>query len=257
MVHYGTGRLSLKGSCSIRAPEVGGAGGAWRDGVSLCCETLPQAAGSLSASETLHHPACSGARDACSAVTPHSHSSNTLFHPHRKDKDFVLLLLSVEGSNIVRLRRVVQSRKTLKTMNWLVGYMKQNIKLVASVTCTSYSIFFLSFSVFFICLFTVMCVCFVLVLRRTSFPVQPVRCLFHPEGQPAASHQAPFRGETLQMSPMQLRLSQEGRPHRPFTHPLGWVCTAHSHWKPCCVHGNSRTAGWKPLQKPWHVLQHI
>lgn len=41
MVHYGAGRLSLKGSCSIRAPEVCGAGGAWRDGVSLCCETLP------------------------------------------------------------------------------------------------------------------------------------------------------------------------------------------------------------------------
>lgn len=35
MVHYGTGRLSLKGSCSITAPEVGRAGGAWRDGVSL------------------------------------------------------------------------------------------------------------------------------------------------------------------------------------------------------------------------------
>lgn len=47
MVHYGTGRLSLKGSCSITAPEVGRAGGAWRDGVSLCCETLPQAAGAL------------------------------------------------------------------------------------------------------------------------------------------------------------------------------------------------------------------
>lgn len=94
-MHYGTGRLSLKGSCSIRAPEVGGAGGAWRDGVSLCCETHPQAAGSLSAPEMLHHPACSGARDACSAVTPHSYSSSTLSHPRRKDKDSVLLLLSV------------------------------------------------------------------------------------------------------------------------------------------------------------------
>lgn len=106
MVHYGTGRLSLKGSCSIRAPEVGGAGGAWRDGVSLCCETLPQAAGSLSAPETLHHSACSGARDACSAVTPHSHSSNALFFI-RIEKTKTLS----EGSNIVRLRRVVQSRK--------------------------------------------------------------------------------------------------------------------------------------------------
>lgn len=110
MVHYGTGRLSLKGSCSIRAPEVGGAGGARRDRVSVCCETLSQAAGWLSAPETLHHPACSGARDACCAVTPHSYSSNPLFHPHRK----VLLLLSVEESNIVRLGRVVQSRKTSK-----------------------------------------------------------------------------------------------------------------------------------------------
>lgn len=82
MVHYGTGRLSLKGCCSITAPGVGGAGGAWRDGVSLCCETLPRAAGSLSAPETLHHPACSGARDACSAVTPHAYSSSTLFFIH-------------------------------------------------------------------------------------------------------------------------------------------------------------------------------
>lgn len=60
--------------------------------------------------------------------------------------------------------------------------------------------------------------------RRASFPVQPVRGFFHPEGQPAASHQAPFRGETLQVSPVQLCLPQEGRPHRPFTHPLGWAC---------------------------------
>lgn len=122
MVHYGTGRLSLKGSCSIRAPEVGGAGGAWRDGVSLCCETLPQAAGSLSAAETLHHSACSGARDACSAVTSHSRRKNTLF-PHGRDKDFVLLLLSVEGSDLVRLGRVVQSRKTLN-MKCLVQHIK-------------------------------------------------------------------------------------------------------------------------------------
>lgn len=110
-MHYGTGRLSLKGSCSIRAPEVGGAGGAWRDGVSLCCETLPQAAGLLSAPETLHHPACSGAWDACNAVTLRSYSSNMLFHPRRKDKDFVLLLLSVEGLSIVRLGRAVQEEK--------------------------------------------------------------------------------------------------------------------------------------------------
>lgn len=146
MVHYGTGRLSLKGSCSIRAPEVGGAGGAWRDGVSLCCETLPQAAGSLSAPETLHHPACSGARDACSAVTPYSHSSDALFHRHRKDKDFVLLLLSAEGSNIVRLGRVVQSRKTLKIMNCLVECIKKHFKLGASKT---YKLFF--FSVLLLC----------------------------------------------------------------------------------------------------------
>lgn len=146
MVHYGTGRLSLKGSCSIRAPEVGGAGGAWRNGVSLCCETLPQAAGSLSALETLHHPPCSGARDACSAVTPHSHSSNTLLHPHIKDKDFALLLLSVEGSNIVRLGRGVQSWKKLKIMNCLVGYIK-NIQNWVPVKHASYfsSCFFFLF----------------------------------------------------------------------------------------------------------------
>lgn len=252
MVHYGTGRLSLKGSCSIRAPEVGGAGGAWRNGVSLCCETLPQAAGSLSALETLHHPPCSGARDACSAVTPHSHSSNTLLHPHIKDKDFALLLLSVEGSNIVRLGRGVQSWKKLKIMNCLVGYIK-NIQNWVPVKHASYfsSCFF--FCLFYLHLFSVMCVCCVLVLRRTPFPVQPVWCLFHPEGQPTASHQASFRGETLQVSSVQLRLSQEGRPHRPFTHPLGWVCRAQPH---CCICGN-RNAGWKFLQKAWHVLQCI
>lgn len=44
------------------------------------------------------------ARDACSAVTPYSYSSNTLSPPHRED-----LLLSVEGSIIVRLGRGVQS----------------------------------------------------------------------------------------------------------------------------------------------------
>lgn len=132
MVHYGTGRLSLKGSCSIRAPEVGGAGGAWRDGVSLCCETLPEAAGLLSAPEMLHHPACSGARDACSAVTPHSHSSSPLFHPHSKDKDFVLLLVSVEGSNIERLGKVVPWRSH-KSSNWYERY-KQN-KIGCQYSC--------------------------------------------------------------------------------------------------------------------------
>lgn len=60
--------------------------------------------------------------------------------------------------------------------------------------------------------------------RRASFPVQPVRGFFHPEGQSASSHQAPFRGETLQVSPVQLCLPQEGCPHRPLTHPLGWAC---------------------------------
>lgn len=78
--------------------------------------------------------------------------------------------------------------------------------------------------VFYLHPFTVMLLCLIPHPRRASFPVQPVRGFFHPEGQPAASHQAPFRGETLQVSPVQLRLPQEGRPHRPLTHPLGWAC---------------------------------
>jgi len=58
------------------------------------------------------------------------------------------------------------------------------------------------------------------VLRRTSVPVQPVRRLLHPEGEPAAPHQAALGGETLQVSPVQLRLPPEGRPHRTPAHPL-------------------------------------
>lgn len=97
MVHYGTGRLSLKGSCSIRVPEVGGAGGAWRDGVSLCCGTLPQAAGWLSAPEALHHPACSGARDACSAVTPAFPPQQRAFSPTQKRQRLATLIVVSGG----------------------------------------------------------------------------------------------------------------------------------------------------------------
>lgn len=213
MVHYGTGRLSLKGSCSIRAPEVGGAGGAWRDGVSLCCETLPQAAGSLSAPETLHHPACSGTRAACSAVTPRSHSSSTPFHPLRKDKDFIIVTRGIKHSEI---RESGAVEKNIKNHELPGRVHKKHNEIVCLL------LFFLFF--FCVCLLNlvaVMCVCCLLVRRRAPVPVHPVRRLFHPEGQPTASHQAPFGGETLQVSPVQLRLSQEGRPHRPFTHPLG------------------------------------
>lgn len=75
-----------------------------------------QAAASLSAPQTLHHPACSGARDACSAVTSHSYSNSLVFPPRCKikTKNFELLLMSVEGSNITRLGKEVQwSRKKL------------------------------------------------------------------------------------------------------------------------------------------------
>lgn len=134
MVHYGTGRLSLKGSCSIRAPEVGGAGGARRDRVSVCCETLSQAAGSLSAPETLHHPACSGARDACCVVTPHSYSSNPLFHPHRKDKDCAFIVVS----GVIKHSEVRESGAIKKNIqNYeLPGrvHTKKPIKLGASKT---------------------------------------------------------------------------------------------------------------------------
>lgn len=139
MVHYGTGRLSLKGSCSIRAPEVGGAGGAWRDGVSLCCETLPQAAGSLSAPEMLYHPACSGTRAACSAVTPRSHSSSTPFHPLRKDKDLIIVSGGIKHSEI---RESGAIEKNIKNHELPGRLHKKHMKL-----CASYC-FSCSFSVF-------------------------------------------------------------------------------------------------------------
>lgn len=106
---------------------------------------------------------------------------------------------------------------------------------------------FFFFSFLSYCSFALMCTSSVsaLVLRRTSLPVQPVRCFFHPEGQPAASHQAPFRGEALQVSPVQLRLPQEGRPHRPSAHPFGWVCSFTR--TSVCTRADPRTARWKPL----------
>lgn len=85
MVHYGAGRLSLKGSCSITAPEVGWAGGGNGEMVSVCSETIPQVVGMLL------HITRSGPREACSAVTP-------CMQP-------LVFLLSVDTSNIVRLGR--------------------------------------------------------------------------------------------------------------------------------------------------------
>lgn len=122
MVHYRTGRLSLKGSCSIRVPEVGGAGGAWRDGVSLCRETLPQAAGSLSALETFHHMACSGAWDGCSAHIPTAAAHHFILA--EKTKTLCNYCCHCQRSNMVRLGRVVQSRKLLKNINCLIGHTK-------------------------------------------------------------------------------------------------------------------------------------
>lgn len=72
-----------------------------------------------------------------------------------------------------------------------------------------------------------MCYTFPCVLRGTSFPVQPVWCLVYSEGKSTASHQAPFRGETLQVSPVQLCLSKEGCLDWPFAHPLRSVCPLH------------------------------
>lgn len=84
-MHYGAGRLSLKGSCSITAPEVGGAGGGNGEMVSVCSETVPRVVGMLL------DMTCSGPREACSAVTP-------CMQP-------LVFLLSVDRSNTVRLGR--------------------------------------------------------------------------------------------------------------------------------------------------------
>lgn len=65
-----------------------------------------QPAGWLSAAQTLHHPARCGAREARSTVTPHVH---TLFHPHRQDFRARLRCLTVQGSNVARSGREVQS----------------------------------------------------------------------------------------------------------------------------------------------------
>lgn len=180
--------------------------------MSLCCETLPQAAGWLSAPETLHHPACSGARRACSAVTSRSRCSFAVVAEKRQR---LCAFIVVSGG--IRLVRLDKPTKTQ------LNYKSNTYKHLVASTLTFKLFLFLFQCVFFFFLFAVTCVCSVsaLVLRRASVPVQPVRCLFHPEGQPAASHQAPFGGEALQVSPVQLRLSQEGRPHRPSTHPLG------------------------------------
>ena len=57
-------------------------------------------------------------------------------------------------------------------------------------------------------------------LTGTPLPVPPVRPRPYSQANSTPSHQAPFRGETLQVSPVQLCLSKEGCLDWPFAHPL-------------------------------------
>lgn len=62
-----------------------------------------------------------------------------------------------------------------------------------------------------------------LFCRGEALPVQPVRCLLHPERQPATPHQTALRREALQVPPVQLRLPSPRRPDWPPAHTLWWV----------------------------------
>lgn len=231
MVHYGTGRLSLKGSCSIRAPEVGGAGGAWRDGVSLCCETLPQAAGSLSAPEALYHPACSGTRVAFSAVTPRSHSSSTPFHPLRKDKDFIIVSGGIKHSEI---RESGAIKKNIKNHELPGRVHKKHMKL-----CVSYC-----FSCSFLCLSSESFCSNVRLL--SSCPQESVR-----SSAASAAPLSPRRATYCVTSS-----SIQGRNPSSVTcaaTPVAGGTPSPAIYAPTRVSMGSsptqKTAGWKPLQK--------
>lgn len=90
MVHYGAGRLSLKGSCSITVAEVSGAGESMERWSHTAAPHptpfLPQAHWiTLWAAEVLHHPACSGPPEACSAVT-HGWQKHTISSTYCRNK---------------------------------------------------------------------------------------------------------------------------------------------------------------------------
>lgn len=55
-------------------------------------------------------------------------------------------------------------------------------------------------------------------IRWQAIPVQPVWRLIHPEGKPAATHQAAHRRKTLQMPLLQLRLPATRCSHWSFAH---------------------------------------
>lgn len=59
--------------------------------------------------------------------------------------------------------------------------------------------------------------------RGKALPLQPVWCLLHSEGEPAAPYQAALWGEALQMSLLQLRLPPARCTHWPPPNTLGSV----------------------------------
>lgn len=64
--------------------------------------------------------------------------------------------------------------------------------------------------------------------RWQAIPVQPVWRFVHPEGKPAATHQAAHRRKTLQMPLLQLRLSATRCSHWSFAHPCWYDSTSHA-----------------------------
>lgn len=64
--------------------------------------------------------------------------------------------------------------------------------------------------------------------RWQAIPVQPVWRLIHPEGKPAATHQAAHRRKTLQMPLLQLRLPPPRCSHWSFAHSCWYDSSSHS-----------------------------
>lgn len=216
MVHYGAGRLSLKGSCSIRAPAVGRAGGsAERWSVTLLWNPPRE----LDRSPPWRRSIIRRVLALRILVVPWPcipTVAAAAVHTSTRTEQRLCAFIVVSGGN----------RRSETELPDRV-HSHKHLNLGASRACKWSSV-----CVFYLHHIAMMCIFCAPLLRRTSLPVQPVRRLLHPEGQPATSHQAPLRGEALQVPPMQLRLPPEGRPHRPPTHPLGWVRRASPALKP-------------------------